>query len=838
MRSDLRSSHAAQVRPAVLFVVVAFAVVCAGFGESRQFRVDFAPPDIPIPSAMAVRQPVQIISAVRAEQALPDPRPSRQTALIPLAPGLSMISIPLQTTSDVLSDLMPNLPEGSRVWTWSATHQEFVEGFDAHLPFGEGCLLYVPQPTILSVTGTPTTATATHVELAPGWNLIGVPSTSSLPLAVQSVYVDFGENTIFDAMDSGAFGPTITTLGPNGYINIVGSDQELLESTRAYWVYSDGNAELLKLRQPLLQVFEPTFGQWFAAQLGQAGLKWALGTAYDNLNPNSTQNQLQDIKDTLGSITTTLKNVQTSLADLSNKVSNAENSILTTFGADRIAVAKRNVELHFDSDASSDSFNYYVKYPLQATDANKITYSLNVLRKKDFDAPDSYLIVRDAIIGDDVQSPIMDLFADRIVINFKAGSDLQDRYDAMQLYFSRLIGYQLKLSTMIKGAYDTLVKAPESARDGFMVAPDEAANFQKKFTADMQREYEAYRASVERIAASRMIHNRDTNPVQGASSSSLDAQTQVMLGKLDFMMLNAFGEPGGVRIRVMVSPDTNPDNTYTLFERDGPKIPLPAVNSGAWTRVTVTMLPAGVSASYDSWRLGSDSLPEFTAQNAWLVYRTRLSVNTINMFDKYGLLERGDLVGVKPGYFDQNYKRVGANAGGTQFGSYTLVRRASAANMLQFCSAKTTSNITSANSRDCAFSIRSVAPFCSQVALGPTLCPDLFGRNLRREQRFRYFGPPSTGTVAVSQFVTECSRPDLTSNPTGRYQSSIYAEQSNTPVVFSSFLALQNNGGARTLTQAVNWTAGVYVYIADISPPPCAGFFRYTPGPVVMTFAP
>jgi hypothetical protein len=841
MRLPFRASRAEHIRRAVLGVLISLTAVCSAYAENRQPGALISAPVLPIPATIAVRQPVQLVSGVRAEAVPPSaptpPGGSLETVLIPLAPGLSMISIPVETTSDVLSDLMPNLPDGSRVWTWSAADQQFVEGFDGHLPFGQGCLLYVPQPTILSITGQPTDATATPVELTAGWNLVGVPSTSALPLAGQTVYVDYNETTISDAMDSGGLGPSITTLGTHGYINIVGSDNETLESAHSYWIYSDGNAELLQLQKAPLLSFDPTFGQWFASQLGQAGLKWALGTAYDNLNPNSTQNQLSQIRSDLAQVKDTINKVSGQVTSLATAVATSEANIKINIQESRLDPAKQLIEDNYDKDVTSDSFMFFASHPEQATAKLKLAYSLKVLQK--FDTEKKFGSIRDVILGNKTPG-IMNQFADLIVLNNAArpNSTLKDRYDAMGAYFNELIGWQIKLGTMVKGAYDTVVKAdPGTLPPDYAVASNAADVWEKKFEDTMATEYQAFRATVERIAASRVIHASRERP-RGAPSSWLDAQTEVMLGKLDWLMMNALGEAQGLRVRVMVSPDMNPNNTYFIGSATGDRIPLPSTDSGTWTPVTVTTLPAGVSASYDSWRIRlADSVPEFTASNSWLVYRTAgLSLRSVYVRDKFALLEPFSQQ-VFSQYYDKNFQRVRPNTdGATLFGSYTMVSRASAQQMLQFCGINPTvvwlnpSNQTSA----CSF------------ALHPTICGTVeFSRTgecggaptFRREQRFGYFGAASNGNVIVYQTASGCpqSYRDNTKNIKGTYQASIY-DSSNNPVIFSSFRGFASE--VSVLTAPVQWKPGTYVYTVDMRPAGCAGTFTYRPGPVVMTFSP
>src|SRR5581483_5499609 len=82
-----------------------------------------SPPLLPLPvssgswrgAMLGLRSPLRV-----AAQAAVPADDTQQTVLLPLSAGLSMISIPLQTDSQLLSDLLPNLPQGSRVWTWDA----------------------------------------------------------------------------------------------------------------------------------------------------------------------------------------------------------------------------------------------------------------------------------------------------------------------------------------------------------------------------------------------------------------------------------------------------------------------------------------------------------------------------------------------------------------------------------------------------------------------------------------------------------------------------------------------------------------------------------------------
>ncbi len=133
--------------------------------------------------------------------------PNQQTVMLPLSSGITLISIPLRTDSQLLSDLLPNLPSGSRVWTWDANDQQFVEGFDQQLPFGQGAVLYVPSPTVITMTGETDLSTEIPLDLQNGWNLVGVPYDQPLPRGSQKVYVASIRTPFNDAVTNGDLGP-------------------------------------------------------------------------------------------------------------------------------------------------------------------------------------------------------------------------------------------------------------------------------------------------------------------------------------------------------------------------------------------------------------------------------------------------------------------------------------------------------------------------------------------------------------------------------------------------------------------------------------------------------
>ena len=173
--------------------------------------------------------------------------PGETTVFLELSAGLSIVSLPLRVQSEKLSDIFPNLPEGSRAWVWDASKQRFVEGLDSELPLGHACWLYVPFPVLLTVTGTPNLLQDVSVDLEKGWNLIGVPYGTALLRSQQEVYVDLARKRLNDAVAARDLGPVIYSFDMNGYETV--DEDGSFEPLHGYWVYARG-AELLELKRP------------------------------------------------------------------------------------------------------------------------------------------------------------------------------------------------------------------------------------------------------------------------------------------------------------------------------------------------------------------------------------------------------------------------------------------------------------------------------------------------------------------------------------------------------------------------------------------------------------
>src|SRR5205823_6746 len=153
-------------------------------------------------------------------------------------------------------------PAGARVWIWDAPTQQFIEGFDQKLPLGRGAFLYLPVPVVLTVTGDMDFSSEIPVELANGWNLVGVPYPDSLLRSAQTTWVGGVETGFNDAVDEGVIQEPVFTLDAGGYQE-VGPD-DAFEPMRAYWVYANGVNELAMHKGGLRGDLAKEFAWWTA----------------------------------------------------------------------------------------------------------------------------------------------------------------------------------------------------------------------------------------------------------------------------------------------------------------------------------------------------------------------------------------------------------------------------------------------------------------------------------------------------------------------------------------------------------------------------------------------
>lgn len=674
-------------------LLLSFSAVTLSAARPQFSAPQIAPPGPPIPAVPASRGAMLLNNAPHsgrlAAQALPaPPNPSRNTVILPLSAGLSMISIPLRTDSQLLSDLLPNLPIGARVWTWNAATQNFVEGFDQQLALGQGALLYLPAPTVLVVTGDTDTSSEIPFELHNGWNLVGVPYTDGLVRPQQMVYISSVPTTFNEAADQGAIVDPVFSLDVSGYQEV--ESDGMFAPMRAYWVYSNG-AELLEM-SPFLLGIPDRFDRWMVAEkLGTIALNWAAGELFAQISPDPNQkvlDKLAEIDNQLKDIQKRLDNLDTQFKATQLQISMVEQAILQATKEVNLNAVRDNVNAHYD-DASAQnlSFMWFETNAISPTgrknitDANKLAFANNVLGTWNF--LKDFQTVRSAIIPDSGDG-VLDHFANQIVLQQLrdgngapvAKGTLEDRYKAMEVYFNRLVGVQYRIMLLLTNAWNATAAVPGDT--------SQADNWRKTTYANAIRdEALRFRDAAEKIVAGtlRVAAEPSEAPV------SVPAEViDTILPSLDFGVMNLAPEPQGVRVRVFVGTNLNENDTYSIVDDKGQVIfGLPSADSGAWKT-----LPSG--APYDAWRINSaDSVPQVSRSTSWIMYRATVTsipfgVYKLRLVDKFGLTDDRDtpaLYGfrsVRVGNVDETNK---PSPSGKTFGTVTLVKRAAARTMLR-----------------------------------------------------------------------------------------------------------------------------------------------------------
>src|SRR5215472_4978394 len=286
-----------------------------------------------------------------------------QTVFVPLQAGFNLVSIPLRTSSQLLSDLFPNLPAGAAVWTWDAQNQQFVEGLDQTLPLGQACFMYLPMPALVVVAGETNTSSAIPVDLKPGWNLVGVPYQASLDLSQQSVFVNNVQTQFPDAMSSQAI-TTVALVGIDGTVTKLGSS-DTLEEFKGYWMYSNGD-NLLMLSPAALGPGDASFGMtfmsWGLDKLGGGALSWGAGQLLSSLIPSATAEALARIESALNQIEQGQVQIENELSLLSNPVSISTKEIEQTI-VDTVNVSAVRVDLmtYYDDIVPGQSLGWFTQ---------------------------------------------------------------------------------------------------------------------------------------------------------------------------------------------------------------------------------------------------------------------------------------------------------------------------------------------------------------------------------------------------------------------------------------------------------------------------------------------
>jgi hypothetical protein len=649
----------------------------AAVSTERRFDLDreSEPPSPPAPPLLwaraSIRGPVRagetpLLAALDA----PGP-PSETTVVLPLSAGLSVVSLPLRAPSEKLSDIFPNLPEGTRAWVWDVSDQKFVEGLDSQLPLGHACWLYVPVPVLLVVTGRPNRLQNVSVDLERGWNLIGVPYGTALLRSQQQVYVNWARKPLNNAVAAGDVGPSIFSFDVNGYETV--AEDGSFAPLHGYWVYARG-AELLELERPGLSDIASMI-PW-GSVLSTAGSLVMTQMGYgDTAKLNQILAKLDNITQTQAALDAKLDTVL-----LNIEVSKTE--ILESIG-DTTYVAPVQVALlsHYDQENPNTSLAWFVAQARAGTGpsvpmATRSTFARQVLN--DWKFIDQFNLIKAGIAPVAASDKgLLDNFADHVVLT-SGQYDLKDRYVAMETYFSTLVGMQIKCATLIMNAYDQLGNDPAST-DGY--TPRSAADWKTNvFDPVMKAETERFLQAVEGMAVKKL-------PVPQSWSDpavELPDYVQVVMGLADLYVMETLKEiypqvePPGVRVRIVLNPGAGGDLPRVAWIRYG-VLELPHITTlpsfDSWQTYTG-------AREYDDWTLSPDlSSRVFKVTSNWRMVRVILPVtNPATVF----MTTMGDSHWWAYSYPNATVSAV-LTESGTLFGSITLARRPTTRDVFDPC---------------------------------------------------------------------------------------------------------------------------------------------------------
>lgn len=555
------------------------------------------------------------------------PNPLLDTLMLPLSPGVSMISIPLETDSQMLSDLLPNLPAGSRVWTWDAEDQQFVEGFEQTLAFGQGAFLYLPSPAMITITGTPAQSDQVPVELAAGWNLVGVPYDAELPRAAQTVTENLVDTPFNDAVNDGVILDMVYSLDIKGYQE-VGPDDSF-QSTHAYWLYSNDQS-LLKMgpvAPPLLQI-APTPGLWLAEKIGGAAANWAIGQLLTSLEPSQPDpfDVVNAKLDAIGNQLSDIQRTQTQILDAVNELSTliTDKTTQNLIETQQIRVLNVQTQLttHFDDTEDATSFGYFQQKAAAHTPASQAElteFAWNVLYKWKF--PALYNDINTAINGAGVNGGILDQYGN-FAVNASSAGTLTQRYQLLQDYFNYLIGLQTKCAALITNSYNVLATVPpynNTAPPG----ANQGENWRKDaYAKKILPELERFRIVVESIAARRVNLTRNEQPIV------IPVEVQQIFTAADLVIMNIAAEPQGLRIHVLTNPGSLTNAYLTLATAyNGTSN---EINNVGCSAASSPRCPAGTDwrtftgpSPYDDWslNLSGQTIRQLSLTNDWKLGR-------------------------------------------------------------------------------------------------------------------------------------------------------------------------------------------------------------------------
>lgn len=150
------------------------------------------------------------------------------------ASSSTLFSIPLELGSLDVGEHLAKAGLSSRgIHGWDARSQSYVPLTTLHP--GQGFLL-ARGPGKISFTGEQVTAETVELALHKGWNLIGVPYQSGVPLAALRIVLDGKSENYLSAVEKKWAGG-INVLQDGRNTALVASETTVLEPWRGYWLY-------------------------------------------------------------------------------------------------------------------------------------------------------------------------------------------------------------------------------------------------------------------------------------------------------------------------------------------------------------------------------------------------------------------------------------------------------------------------------------------------------------------------------------------------------------------------------------------------------------------------
>lgn len=596
--------------------------------------------------------------------------PPGTAIILPLPAGLSLVSLPVRVASEKLSDIFPSLPEGSRAFTWRASDQTFVEGWDQDLPLGRALWLYVPVPVLVAVRGRPNLLNDVSVDLEPGWNLIGVPYGSGLLRARQHVYVNWVRKGFNDAVKAEDLGSSVLSFDGSEYDTVAPDGS--FEPLHGYWVYAT-RAELLELAKP---GFDVAFEFPWAEILKEAGTTILTDMGYgDSAKLDQILGKLDDISATQTALDAKLDSILAALEQ--SKV-----EILQEIG-DTTYVAPVQVALlsHYDKENPGTSLAWFVAQAKAGTGPSVTMATKSDFAKKvlgDWAFIDHFNRIYAGILPAAASDKgLLDNYAELVALE-SGEYDLKQNYLAMEAYFGTLIGLQVKCATLIMASYDQLAHDPDS-KSGY--TNDTAATWKKNvFEPAIREETERFLHAVESLAVAKLpVPQQWSDP-----PVRLPDNVQVVMGLADLYILETLRGiypslyPPGIRVRIILNPGASSDPPLVAW-----------VPASGWHLPQVVAPPP-----FDTWRdypgprdYDDWSLPRDTHTRAFRVSRDWRMTQVILPVTSQGAVNLVVMGTSSWWNTDDALATVSAaqTETGTLFGSVTLARRPSTRDVFDPC---------------------------------------------------------------------------------------------------------------------------------------------------------